>query len=124
MRQIFEYDRVDRLTDILFGVAAAQGLIGYGPLAHRVGMRPNHLSGLLRRVCEQSVEAGGPMWTALCVSAQSGQPLKSFYPLARALRTEYAELSDRQLWEHERHRCYDVAPAEEAVIAAANWLAK
>lgn len=111
MRQIFQYDRVDRLTDILFGVGAAHGLVGYGPLSHRVGMRPDHLSRQLRRVCEQSVEAGGPMWSALCVSADTGMPLKNFYPLARRLRPEYAGLSDRELWEHERQRCYDAAPS-------------
>jgi hypothetical protein len=109
MRQIFEYDRVDRLTDILFGVAAARGLIGYGPLAHRVGMRPNHLSGLLRRVCEQSAEAGGPMWSALCVSARTGQPLNNFYPQARALRPDNAGLTDRALWQRACQDCYDAA---------------
>jgi hypothetical protein len=110
MRQIFEYDRVDRLTDILFGVGAARGLIGYGPLGQRVGMRPNHLGGLLRRVCEQSAEAGGPLWSALCVSSKTGQPLQNFYPLARALRPEYAGLSDRELWQRECQRCYNAAP--------------
>jgi hypothetical protein len=111
MREIFEYDRVDRLTDILFGVGAARGLIGYVPLGHRVGMRPDHLSRQLRRVCDQSVEAGGPMWSALCVSARTGKPLKNFYPLARELRPEYAELTDGQLWARERQRCYDTAPS-------------
>lgn len=39
-----------RLTDILLGVAVAHGLFSYPVLDRRMGMRPNHLSGQLKRV--------------------------------------------------------------------------
>ncbi|GGM47265.1 hypothetical protein GCM10011608_35000 [Micromonospora sonchi] len=41
MPEIFQMDRVDRIADILYGVAVAEGLIGYGPLGRRVGLQAN-----------------------------------------------------------------------------------
>jgi hypothetical protein len=109
MPETFPFDRADRLSDILYGVAAARGLIGYGPLGHRVGLATNHMGWHLGQVSRRSVEAGGPMWTALCVSRDSGRPQPQFYELAHELRPEYAALSDEQLWAQERDRCYDAA---------------
>jgi hypothetical protein len=54
-RETFTFDRVDRLTDILYGVAAASGLIEYDPLGKRVGMRPDRLGYLLGQVSRKSV---------------------------------------------------------------------
>src|ERR1700722_3783222 len=100
-RQMFQMDRVDRLTDILYGVAAARGLIEYDPLGKRVGMRPDRLGHFLGQVSRKSVDEGGPMWTALCVSARTGRLQDQFHQLARELRPEYARLTDEQFWEAE-----------------------
>lgn len=51
------------------------------------------------------------MWSALVVSRMTGRPSDGFYRLARELRPEYANLSDDQLWQQERRRCYDPASA-------------
>ena len=101
-------DRVDRLTDILCGAAMAGGVVGYGPLAKRVGMQPRHLTHLLASVSEDAVSRSEPMWSALCVSTltEPKRPLEGFYGLARKLRPEYADLGDEELWKQERDRCY------------------
>jgi hypothetical protein len=109
MPETFTVDRVDRLTDILYGVAAASGLIGYGPLGHRVGLATNHMGWHLGQVSRKSVEAGGPLWTALCVSRDASRPQAQFYGLARELRPEYANLGDEQFWGEECERCYAAA---------------
>ena len=44
MVETFEVGRVDRVADILYGVATGGGTIGYAPLARRVGTRPDFLS--------------------------------------------------------------------------------
>ncbi len=69
-------------------------------------MRPDRLGYLLGQVSRKSVDEGGPMWTALCVSARSGCPQDQFHQLARELRPEYAGLTDEQLWDTERELCY------------------
>jgi hypothetical protein len=62
------------MSDILYGVAAAQGLIEYDQLAHRVDMQTNHMTWLLAEVRSKAVAEGGPMWTVLCVSARTQRP--------------------------------------------------
>jgi hypothetical protein len=109
MPETFTVDRVDRLTDVLYGVAAAGGLIGYVPLGYRVGLATNHMSWHLGQVSRRSVAEGGPMWTALCVSARTRRPQDQFHKLARELRPEYAALDDEEVWRQERDRCYDAA---------------
>jgi hypothetical protein len=109
MRETYTFDRVDRMSDILYGVAAAHGLIEYDQLAHRVGMQANHMTHLLAEVCHKSVIDGGPMWTVLCVSRHTERPQDQFYLLARDLRPEYAGLGDEDLWTAERNRCYEAA---------------
>ncbi len=109
MRQTYTFDRVDRMSDILYGVAVTHGLIEYERLAHRVGMRPDHMTYLLAEVCRKSVAEDGPMWTALCVSVHTQRPQDQFHQLARELRPEYAGLDDEELWQAERHRCYEAA---------------
>ena len=47
MRQTYTFDRVDRMSDILYGVAVARGLIEYERLGHRVSMRSDHMTHLL-----------------------------------------------------------------------------
>jgi hypothetical protein len=94
------------MSDILYGVAAARGLIEYERLAHRIGMQANHMTRLLAEVSKASVAEGGPMWTALCVSADTRRPQSQFHNLARKLRPEYAGLTDEELWQAERQRCY------------------
>ena len=108
--QTFIWNRAKRVADILYGVAAARGRIGYDPLSQCVGMQARHMSHLLGKVSRDSVKAGGPMWTALCVSRDTGMPKPQFYELARELRPEeYAGLPDEQLWRRERERCYAAA---------------
>jgi hypothetical protein len=97
------------MSDILYGVAVARGLIEYERLAHRIGMRANYMTHLLADVCRASVAEGGPMWTALCVSTHTERPHEQFYHLAHELRPQYAGLSDEELWQVERQRCYDAA---------------
>jgi hypothetical protein len=117
VRETFNVDRIDRMSDIFYGVAVARGLIEYERLAHRIGMQANHMTHLLAEVCRASVAEGGPMWTALCVSAHTERPQHQFHILARELRPEYAELSDEELWQAERQRCYDTARGH--LVAAA-----
>lgn len=117
MPETFTFDRVDRLADILYGVAAAGGLIGYDPLGHRVGLATNHMSWHLGQVSRRSVAQGGPMWTALCVSIRTKRPQDQFHNLARELRPEYAGIDDETLWTLERDRCYDVAAAPRRMAA-------
>jgi hypothetical protein len=116
MREISEFDRVDRLADSLFSVGAGRELIGYQPLDQQIGMRRNHLGGQLSRAREQSGVAADARWSALCVSTQTRPALRHFCSLTRTLRYEYQQLSDRERWE--RQRCYDAAPAEPPVMAA------
>ncbi len=103
---MFEVDRVDRIADILFGVATAKGLIGYDPLAKRVDTRPDFLSQPLDKVCRRAFDRGEPLWSALVVSSSSGRPSSGSYGLARKMRPEYDALSDDELWAQERERCY------------------
>jgi|SRR6185437_2901050 len=117
MRETFTFDRTDRMTDILYGVAVAHGLIEYERLAHRIGMQANHMTHLLAEVSKRSADEGGPMWTALCVSANTHRPHAQFHQLARTLRPQYAELTDEELWQIERQRCYDAADGRHHVAA-------
>ncbi len=71
------------MEDILYGVAVAHGLIDYERLAHRVGLQANHMTHLLAEVPERSALEGEPMWTALCVSAQTDRPHAQFHQLCR-----------------------------------------
>ncbi|MEV4694294.1 hypothetical protein AB0K27_24695 [Micromonospora echinospora] len=109
MPETFEVDRVDRIADILFGVATAKGLIGYGPLARRVDTRPDFLSQPLDKVSRRAFDKGEPLWSALVVSRSNNRPSSGFYGLARKMRPEYVALSDNDLWELERERCYQAA---------------
>ncbi|MEU4645169.1 hypothetical protein [Micromonospora sp. NPDC023814] len=109
MPEIFQMDRVDRIADILYGVAVAEGLIGYGPLAKRVGLQANFLSQPLAQVSERAAERGDPIWSALVVGKDTRRPHEGFYTLARRLRSEYATLDDEVLWQKERERCYAAA---------------
>lgn len=98
------------MADILYGVAAARGTIGYGPLAKRLGLARPHMGWHLGEVSRRSVAAGGPMWTALCVSQDTDLPQPQFFELARELRPdEYATMSDKQIWDAESERCYEAA---------------
>jgi hypothetical protein len=109
MPETFEVDRVDRIADILFGVATSKGLIGYGPLAKRVVTRPDFLSQPLDKVSRRAFDKGEPLWSALVVSSNSGRPSSGFYGLVRKMRPDYAALSDDELWAQERERCYVAA---------------
>lgn len=109
MKETFTFDRVDRLTDILYGVAAAGGVIEYVPLGRRVHQRPDRLGHALGQVSRRSVADGGPMWTALCVSAVAGRPNEQFCELARELRPEYSTQDDEEVWDQESERCYAAA---------------
>lgn len=117
MRQTYTFDRVDRMSDILYGVAVAHGLIEYEQLGHRVSMRSDHMTYLLAEVCHRSVAEGGPMWTALCVSIRTERPQDQFHQLARELRPEYAGMDDEELWQVERHRCYEAAQGRLTIAA-------
>jgi hypothetical protein len=117
MRETFTFDRTDRMSDILYGVAVATGLIEYERLAHRIGMQANHMTHLLAEVSRRSVAEGGPMWTALCVSAYTHRPQDQFHHLARELRPQYAGLTDKERWQAERQRCYDAARGRPVVAA-------
>jgi hypothetical protein len=111
--ETFEWDRVGRVTDILYGAAAAHGLTWYGPLAPQVGMTASHMGNLLGQVSRRSVAGGGPMWTALCVSVTTKRPQAQFYELARELRPEYEGLANERLWMIERDRCYAAVQGEQ-----------
>ncbi|GAB3159114.1 hypothetical protein GCM10027258_71660 [Amycolatopsis stemonae] len=109
MPETFEMDRVDRIADILYGVATGGGVIEYVPLGRRVGVQPNHLGRFLEQVSARAADRDEPLWSALVVSKDSGLPSSGFYVLARRLRDEYAGLGDQDLWKQERQRCYDAA---------------
>ncbi|WP_143047267.1 hypothetical protein [Amycolatopsis xylanica] len=109
MPETFEMDRVDRIADILYGVASGEGLIQYAPLGRRVGVRPDHLGHFLDQVSTRAVRQGEPMWSALVVSKESGAPSVGFYGLGRRLRNEYHALDDASMWIRERQRCYEAA---------------
>jgi hypothetical protein len=109
----FDWDRAGRVTDILYGAAAARGLLWYGPLERRVGMTASQMGDLLGQVSRESVAGGGPMWTALCVSVTTKRPQARFYELARELRPEYQGLTNERLWMIERDRCYAAVHAEQ-----------
>ena len=109
MPETFEFDRVDRIADILYGVATGHGVIGYGPIARRVGTRPDFLSQPLDQVSRRAAEIGEPMWSALVVSKDTGRPKAGFYAMARKIRPEYADLDDEALWQRERDRCWEAA---------------
>jgi hypothetical protein len=109
MPETFQVDRVDRIADILFGVATAGGMIGYGPLARRVETRPDFLSQPLEQVSCRAAERGEPMWSVLVVAKGSGRPNAGFFGMARRLRAGYASLDDEAVWQRERQRCYDAA---------------
>ena len=106
------------MSDILYGVAAAQGLIEYDQLAHRISIQTNHMTRLLAEVCTKSVAEGGPMWTVLCVSARTQRPQAQFYQLARELRPQYAEMDDEEFWRAERDRCYEATRRRPPVALA------
>jgi hypothetical protein len=107
--QTFEMDRVDRIADILYGVASGNGLIYYVPLGRRLGIQPNHLGQFLDQVSRRAIERGEPMWSALVVSSETGQPSSGFYVLVKKLRAEYSVLSEQDIWQQERDRCYEAA---------------
>jgi hypothetical protein len=109
MPETFQMDRVDRIADILFGVAVAQGLIEYGPLGRRVGVPPRFLGPHLEQVSLRAGERGEPIWSALVVGQDSGRPHDGFYVLARRMRPEYSDLDDQIVWKRERERCYAAA---------------
>ncbi|MER6590369.1 hypothetical protein ABT214_00570 [Micromonospora purpureochromogenes] len=109
MPETFELDRVDRITDILYGVAVAEGLICYGPLGKRVGVLPHYLGPHLDKVSERAADRGEPIWSALVVGKETRRPHEGFYDLARRMRPEYVGLDNEVLWEKERERCYAAA---------------
>lgn len=111
MPETFQMDRVDRIADILYGVATGRATITYRKLAFRVGTRPDFLGHPLERVSRRAVERGEPMWSALVVSTETGVPSPGFHGLARRLRPEYRALSDAEVWDLERNRCYEAAMA-------------
>jgi hypothetical protein len=111
MPDLLQMDRVDRISDILYGVATGQATITYRKLAFRVGTRPDLLSHALEHVSRRAAERGEPLWSALVVSAETGAPGAGFYGLARRLRPEYRTLTDADLWACERDRCYETATA-------------
>lgn len=111
MPEIFQVDRVDRIIDILYGVATGRATITYRKLAFRIGARPDNLGHPLERVSRRAVERGEPMWSALVVSAETGTPGPAFYGQARRLRAEYRELPDAEILRLESDRCYALAMA-------------
>ncbi len=111
MAETFAMDRVDRISDILYGVASGEGLIQYAPLARRVGVRPDHLGQFLDQASTRAEAQGEPLWSALVVSKETRRPSSGFYVLARRLRTEYSDLDEGAIWDRERQRCYAAARA-------------
>lgn len=111
MSEMFQVDRVDRIIDILYGVATGRATITYRKLAFRIGTRPDVLGHPLEHVSRRAVDRGEPMWSALVVSAETGMPGPGFYGLARRLRTEYRELADAEILRRESDRCYETAIA-------------
>ncbi len=106
MPETFAMDRVDRISDILYGVASGEGLIEYTPLGKRVGVRPDHLGKFLDQASIRAADRIEPLWSALVVSKATGRPSSGFYLLARRLRAEYRDLDAESIWEQERQRCY------------------
>jgi hypothetical protein len=111
MAEMFQVDRVDRIIDILYGVATGRATITYRKLAFRIGTRPDVLGHPLERASRRAVERGEPMWSVLVVSAETGTPGPGFYGLARRLRAEYRELPDAEIFRLESDRCYTTAIA-------------
>lgn len=111
MTEIFQMDRVDRIADILYGVATGRATITYRNLAFRIGTRPDLIGHPLEHLSRRAAARGEPMWSALVVSADTGVPGPGFYAVARRLRPDYRALTDTQLWELERDHCYDTAIA-------------
>jgi hypothetical protein len=111
MAEMFQMDRVDRIIDILYGVATGQATITFRKLAFRVGTRPDVIGHPLEHVSRRSVERGEPMWSALVVSPETGTPGPAFFGLARRLRAEYRELPDAEIFRLESGRCYAAAIA-------------
>ncbi|MFD5094266.1 hypothetical protein ACFWMR_26930 [Amycolatopsis thailandensis] len=111
MPETFTMDRVDRISDILYGVASGEGLIQYAPLGRRIGVRPDHLGQFLDQASTRAEGQGDPLWSALVVSKESGRPSSGFYVLARRLRAEYSDLDEVTIWDRERRRCYAAARA-------------
>lgn len=109
MPETFQMDRVDRIADILYGVAVAEGLIGYGPLGRRIGVPAHFLGPQLEKASRRAAGRGEPIWSALVVGKESRRPHEGFYVLARQMRHEYADLEDEELWMKERERCYAAA---------------
>ena len=118
MVEMFEVDRVDRIADILYGVATGGGLIGYAQIAKRVATRPDFLSAPLDQVSSRAADRDEPLWSALVVAKGTGRPNSGFYRMARRVRPEYQELDDETLWVRERNRCYAAAGGRTSVIAA------
>ena len=106
----YDFEKVDRIADVLYGVAAAGGTIHYAQLAARLGLKANWLGGgsggMLGVVSRRAVDSDEPMWTALVVSSQTERPKEYFFETARSLRPEYAEQSDDEVWQAELRRCY------------------
>ena len=111
MPEMFQMDRVDRIADILYGVAAGGGTITYRRLAFRIGTRPDFLSHPLEQASRRAADRGEPMWSALVVSSDTGRPNSGFYAMARRLRPEYRAQSDSEMWDNERTRCYAAVAA-------------
>ncbi|HEV7651905.1 MAG TPA: hypothetical protein VGP26_27430 [Actinophytocola sp.] len=111
MPELFQMDRVDRIIDILYGVATGRATITYRKLAFRIGTRPDVLGHPLEHVSRRAVERGEPMWSALVVSAETGTPGPGFFAFARRLRAEYRELPDAEILRLECDRCYAAALA-------------
>lgn len=109
MVDTFTVSRVDRIADVLFGVATAGSVIGYAPLARRVDSRPDFLSQPLDQVSRRSIDAGGPLWSALVVSKATGRPHDGFYGMAKRVHPEYQGLDNDTIWQYERQRCYEAA---------------
>jgi hypothetical protein len=118
MVEVFQVDRVDRIADILYGVATGGGLIGYAQIAKRVATRPDFLSAPLDQVSSRAADRGEPLWSALVVAKESGRPSSGFYRMARRVRPEYQALDDQTLWERECNRCYAAAGGRASDISA------
>jgi hypothetical protein len=106
MAEFFQVDRVDRIADILYGVAVGEGVIGYGPLAKRIDIPPHFLGQLLDQVSHRAANKDEPLWSALVVGKDTKRPHDGFYGLARRMRPEYAGVDNEQVWTRECDRCY------------------
>lgn len=108
----------ERLADILYGVAARQGMIDDGLMAQRVGTDPGTLSQQLEGFSRRAVENDEPMWSVLVVSVKTQRPPSRFYSMARKLRPEYKSVDDEDIWKRETQRCY------ESLRIARLWLSQ